>query len=48
MCMDGRVYLAMWVHPHNIGGRLYLRLIMPFHVAISRDALTRVGAATPP
>lgn len=40
---DGRVYLATWVHPHNLGGRLYLRAIMPFHIAIARDALRRVA-----
>jgi len=45
LSVEGTTYLATWVHPHNVGGRLYLRLIMPFHVAISRDALARVGAA---
>ncbi|MFK7853578.1 MAG: DUF2867 domain-containing protein [Granulosicoccus sp.] len=40
----GNVFLATWVHPHNIGGRLYLKAIMPFHILISRDALTRVQA----
>lgn len=44
---DGRVFLATWVHPHNLGGRLYLRAILPFHVLIARDALARVGAMTP-
>jgi hypothetical protein len=41
----GRVFLATWVHPHNLGGRLYLAAIMPFHVAIARDALARVAVA---
>ncbi|WP_299723960.1 DUF2867 domain-containing protein [uncultured Tateyamaria sp.] len=40
---DGVVSLATWVHPHNIGGRLYLGLIMPFHIMIVRDALARVA-----
>ncbi|MCY6380432.1 DUF2867 domain-containing protein [Hoeflea prorocentri] len=40
---QGRVYLATWVHPHNLGGRLYLRTILPFHILIARDALARVG-----
>ena len=40
-----RVSLATWVHPHNIGGRLYLAVIMPFHIAIARNALARVAAA---
>lgn len=40
----GRVFLATWVHPHNIGGRIYLRVILPFHILIARDALNRVSA----
>lgn len=39
---EGHVHLATWVHPHNIGGHLYLGTIMPFHILIARDALTRV------
>lgn len=46
MAQGGRVFLATWVHPHNIGGRLYLRTILPFHILISRNALARV-AQTP-
>jgi hypothetical protein len=41
----GRVYLATWVHPHNFGGRLYLAMIMPFHIMISRNALRRVASS---
>ena len=40
---NGRVSLATWVHPHNFGGWLYLRTILPFHVMIARDALRRVA-----
>ena len=40
----GQVFLATWVHPHNLGGRLYLRTILPFHVMIARNALARVRA----
>lgn len=40
---DGRVSLATWVHPHNFGGRLYLKAILPFHVLIAQDALKRVA-----
>lgn len=40
---DGRVSLATWVHPHNIGGRMYLTAILPFHILIARDALVRVA-----
>ena len=42
---SGRVYLATWVHPHNLGGRLYLAAVMPFHVVIVRDALKRVAGS---
>lgn len=41
------VYLATWVHPHNIGGRVYLRCILPIHIVIARDALKRVAIAKP-
>lgn len=44
MSDEGAVYLATWVHPHNFGGRFYLKAIMPFHIAISRNALKRVAA----
>ena len=39
---EGKISLATWVAPHNVGGRIYLAAIMPFHVAIARNALTRV------
>ena len=42
---EGRVYLGTWVQPNNIGGRIYLKAILPFHILISRDALARVRAA---
>ena len=42
---DAKVSLATWVSPHNIGGRLYLAAIMPFHIAIARNALARVARA---
>ena len=45
---NGRVFLATWVHPHNIAGRLYLRTILPFHILIARDALARVGTEPAP
>ncbi|WP_206057327.1 DUF2867 domain-containing protein [Nitratireductor sp. XY-223] len=44
----GRVSLATWVHPHNIGGRLYLAVILPFHILIARNALARVGSTSKP
>ncbi len=42
MSEGGKVFLATWVHPHNIGGHFYLSCIFPFHVMIARDALKRV------
>jgi hypothetical protein len=41
---DGLLSLATWVHPHNLGGRVYLAVIMPFHILIARNALARVAA----
>lgn len=45
MSDEGRVFLATWVHPHNFGGRFYLKVIMPFHILIARNALARVKAS---
>lgn len=42
MSHQGKVYLATWVHPHHLAGRLYLNGILPFHVLIARNALARV------
>ena len=42
LSQDSQVFLATWVHPHNLGGRFYLKAIMPFHILIARDALRRV------
>ena len=41
---EGRVFLATWVHTNNIGGLIYLKTILPFHILISRNALARVRA----
>ena len=41
---EGQVFLATWVHTHNIGGKLYLKAIMPFHIIIARNALARLHA----
>lgn len=38
---EGQMMLATWARPHNIGGRLYLALILPFHILIARDGLAR-------
>lgn len=45
LARDDTISLATWVKPHNIGGRAYLAAIMPFHIAIARNALHRVGQA---
>ncbi|EBA12764.1 DUF2867 domain-containing protein [Roseobacter sp. CCS2] len=42
---EGQISLATWVAPHNVGGRIYLAAIMPFHIAIARNALARVARA---
>lgn len=39
----GRIFLSTWVHPHNIWGRAYLRLVMPFHILIVRGAVARMA-----
>ena len=41
--LDGRIYMSTWVHPHNVCGRAYLRLVMPFHILISRGAVARMA-----
>lgn len=46
MSLDDNVYLGTWVHPHNVGGQLYLKAILPFHILIARDALNRVHLAS--
>ncbi len=43
LALDQQIHLATWVHPHNLWGRVYLGTIMPFHVAIVRNALKRVA-----
>ncbi|MCR9136544.1 MAG: DUF2867 domain-containing protein [Alphaproteobacteria bacterium] len=47
LALGDTISLATWVHPHNIGGRIYLAAIMPFHIAIARNALRRVAMAAP-
>ena len=43
---NGRVFLATWVHTNNIAGQIYLKVILPFHILISRNALARVRAVS--
>ena len=40
---DDRIYMSTWVHPHNAWGRAYLRVVMPFHILISRGAVARMA-----
>ena len=40
---EGRIYMSTWVHPHNLWGRGYLALVMPFHILISRGAVARMA-----
>ena len=40
----GRVYMSTWVRPHNLAGRIYLRLVMPFHILICRHMVARMAA----
>jgi hypothetical protein len=35
--------MSTWVHPHNLWGRAYLRLVMPLHILISRGAVARMA-----
>jgi Protein of unknown function (DUF2867) len=47
---DGRIYMSTWVHPHNLAGRIYLRIVMPFHILICRGMVARMAdqASSPP
>lgn len=44
---DGRIHMATWVRPHNLAGRIYLSVVMPFHVLLSRSCLRRVARKYP-
>jgi hypothetical protein len=35
--------MATWVHRNNVLGRVYLAVVMPFHVLIVRSCMKRVG-----
>ncbi len=39
-----RLYMSTWVRPHNLWGRAYLAVVMPFHILISRAAVRRMAA----
>ena len=42
---DGMAYGATWVHRNNLLGRLYLIVVLPFHILIMRNAMSRLGKA---
>lgn len=42
---DDRIFMATWVRTHNLLGRTYLTVIMPFHVLIVRDCMKRIARA---
>lgn len=44
----GNIHMATWVHRNNFLGRIYLAVVMPFHVLIVRDAMRRIAAASAP
>ncbi|MEM7001919.1 MAG: DUF2867 domain-containing protein [Pseudomonadota bacterium] len=48
LAQAGQIYFATWVQPHNLGGRLYLKMVLPFHILICRNALRRVGQTATP
>lgn len=38
----GRLHMATWVHRNNLLGRIYLALVMPFHILIVRNCMRRI------
>lgn len=45
MRQDARIHMATWVHRNNLLGRVYLGVVMPFHILIVRDAMRRIAKA---
>lgn len=45
--VEKTVSLTTWVRCHGLPGRLYLGLIMPFHILIARNAVSRVAHRFP-
>ncbi|WP_037255344.1 DUF2867 domain-containing protein [Roseobacter sp. SK209-2-6] len=43
---DGMIHMATWVHRNNLLGRIYLAVVMPFHILIVRDAMGRIRNAS--
>ncbi|MBE1282702.1 MAG: DUF2867 domain-containing protein [Rhodobacteraceae bacterium] len=43
---SGRIHMATWVQRNNLLGRLYLAVVMPFHILIVRDSMRRIARAS--
>ncbi|GAA3854274.1 DUF2867 domain-containing protein [Celeribacter arenosi] len=43
---NGHLHMATWVHRNNWIGRVYLLIVMPFHVAIVRNAMRQIAKAS--
>ena len=43
----GYIYMATWVRPHNMFGRAYLAMVLPFHIVICRNICARIARAYP-
>lgn len=43
MQQAGRLHMATWVHRNNLLGRVYLTVVMPFHILIVRGAMRRIA-----
>ena len=39
---NGRCHVGTWVHCHNLGGRIYLAIVMPFHILIVRNLVRKI------
>ncbi|SFR35682.1 Protein of unknown function [Yoonia tamlensis] len=44
---NGMIHMATWVHRNNLLGRVYLAVVMPFHILLTRGAMRRIASAAP-
>lgn len=40
---EDRIHMATWVHRNNTLGRVYLAVVMPFHILIVRNCMNRIA-----
>lgn len=40
---NNTVHMGTWVRPKNAFGKIYLFVVMPFHILIVRDAMRRIA-----